>query len=516
MSLMPSDMHILPDAPITTCLIVLSIYRYIFHPLRKFPGPFINAISGLPATIGLLSGRQHAYMKHLHDKYGPVVRVSPNELSFISASAWDDIYGLRSTDEPLEKDPIWVSAMRSYQGALPITSVPREIHQRQRRALAHPFSNTSCLQQEPLIQSQIAKLITRLTELSESSTPANMTDWYLFTTLDVIGDLCFGSPFGCLDTGRGTSWSIGLMNAVRCATYEQASRRIAGVDTWLQRQLAKLIPSAYQAGKITHFLDSRSKTLERLNNPQNTHRDFIYYILRNNNNQDADKQKQKQKHNLSEAEIILNSAALIAAGSGTTAAALVAATYLLLRHRDVHDRLTSIIRQTCPTRDDITHAKVKDIPLLDAVINEALRLYVPVLGGLLRQTKASVTHIDGHQVPGGTTVSVHAWSATRSERNWERPPYEFLPERWMDTERFSRDQRAASQPFSLGPRGCIGRNSSLIETRLVLCHVLWGFELELEEQELWRWEVGGDLRWLRGFFVLEKPGLGVRLTKRVS
>lgn len=34
-------------------------------------------------------------LKALHDIYGPVVRVAPNELSFITAEAWKDIYLIR-------------------------------------------------------------------------------------------------------------------------------------------------------------------------------------------------------------------------------------------------------------------------------------------------------------------------------------------------------------------------------------------------------------------------------------
>ena len=47
------------------------------------------------------------------------------------------------------------------------------------------------------------------------------------------------------------------------------------------------------------------------------------------------------------------------------------------------------------------------------------------------------------------------WGATHSERNF-KDPYKFLPERWLNKES-STDKFGASNPFSLGPRGCIGR-----------------------------------------------------------
>lgn len=73
----------------------LVVYRLYFHPLAKFPGPKINAVSSLPGIISLLRGRLPLDNKQLHDKYGSVVRVSPNELAYNSAQAWQDIYGHR-------------------------------------------------------------------------------------------------------------------------------------------------------------------------------------------------------------------------------------------------------------------------------------------------------------------------------------------------------------------------------------------------------------------------------------
>ena len=69
------------------------------------PGPWINSISELPAALALMQGEQHIYYRSLHDKYGPVVRVSPNELSFISVDAREEIYGHRVGCKQMPKLP---------------------------------------------------------------------------------------------------------------------------------------------------------------------------------------------------------------------------------------------------------------------------------------------------------------------------------------------------------------------------------------------------------------------------
>lgn len=91
-----------PEPLLTSNLCQLSarfvfqiLQRCLWHPLRAVPGPWANKISELPAALALVTGNQHVYYRSLHDKYGPVVRVSPNELSFVRPEAREEIYGLR-------------------------------------------------------------------------------------------------------------------------------------------------------------------------------------------------------------------------------------------------------------------------------------------------------------------------------------------------------------------------------------------------------------------------------------
>ena len=78
-----------------TTFLIQTMQRRLFHPLRAVPGPWANSVSELPATLALAKGNQHIYYRSLHERYGPVVRVSPNELSFASADAREEIYGFR-------------------------------------------------------------------------------------------------------------------------------------------------------------------------------------------------------------------------------------------------------------------------------------------------------------------------------------------------------------------------------------------------------------------------------------
>jgi len=69
------------------------LYRLYFHPLRRYSGPKLSAISYLPLSIAQATGRIHEYVDECHKKYGDAVRIAPDEISFIDPLAWKDING---------------------------------------------------------------------------------------------------------------------------------------------------------------------------------------------------------------------------------------------------------------------------------------------------------------------------------------------------------------------------------------------------------------------------------------
>ena len=84
-----------------------------------------------------------------------------------------------------------------------------------------------------------------------------------------------------------------------------------------------------------------------------------------------------------------------------------------------------------------------------------------------------------------TFVSYATYAACRSPLNFSSPDA-FLPARWLSSA--SEDRREALQPFSLGPRNCIGQRLAWAETRLILAKLLWRFDVEeVKEKKLVDW-----------------------------
>jgi hypothetical protein len=65
-----------------------AAYNVSLHPLAKFPGPFLRAGFYLPDLLGLARGTSVTDVKGLHDRYGDIVRITPEALSFDTAQAW--------------------------------------------------------------------------------------------------------------------------------------------------------------------------------------------------------------------------------------------------------------------------------------------------------------------------------------------------------------------------------------------------------------------------------------------
>ncbi|KAK5169776.1 uncharacterized protein LTR77_005754 [Saxophila tyrrhenica] len=480
------------------------IYNLFFHPLAKFPGPKLNAMSPVPGILALMRGRLPLENKKLHDKYGSVVRVSPNELAFNSVGAWEDIYGHRPGHPNMHKGkpeptshPIHVGSVEAVQGVTTLTMADDDNHARQRRALSHSFSQKALSEQEYIVKRYVDQLIENMHRMAGKDEEFNLVNWLNYTTFDIIGDLAFGEPFGCLDLGRFHEWVSMIYETVKAGAYEQATRRFAPAGSLTQRWLLKLIPAKKRWYRTEHLRRSREKCYERLENGNSNHRDFIWYIL-----------KQQEKHDLKQDEVVVNSALFIVAGSETTANLLSGLFARLLWNTDKYQKLKDEIRSSFTNESEMTNENLMKLPYMNACIEEGLRIHPPVPTGLLRTVPKDGDTIDGMWVPGGTSVAVSSWAAAHNPKNFSDCDI-FVPERWTSKE-YEADFKKGMQPFSLGPRGCIGKHLSYMEMRLILGRLLWNFDV-VSTDGAWQWDPTDEMKNMRAYMTWEKPDLNAKV-----
>lgn len=91
------------------------------------------------------------------------------------------------------------------------------------------------------------------------NTHATQTD---FTTFDIIGDMAFGEPFGCLRDGVFHSWVSLITQTIKAGAFEQATRRMFTTGSLPQKLLVKLIPSDLRQKRVSHLELSKEKCLK--------------------------------------------------------------------------------------------------------------------------------------------------------------------------------------------------------------------------------------------------------------
>lgn len=376
-------------------LVAWTVYSLHLHPLSRYPGPKLAAITPLVHLLWDIQGKQHSIIKKLHDKYGDVVRIAPNSLAYRAAPAWKDIYGHRKKGHKIfRKDPALYAPTPNGVNAI-ITANDQE-HARMRRLLTHAFSNKALREQEGILHVYADMLTDKLNGLfGDSSTPViDLTRWFNFTTFDLIGDLAFGEPFDCLSNDRYHWWVLTILDAVKASAY----LKIFWFYPILFPLVSILIPKHLLKKRTDTFNLSVDKVHRRLQR-QTTRPDFTSYILKHTTDGKG----------LSLSEIDANAGVFVLAGSETTAALLSGCVYYLLRNPDKYSQLVAEIRGAFDKVSDIKLSSIAELPYLNAVLTETLRIYPPIPAMLPRIVPEGGAVINGHYVPGG----VSAWLIMR-------------------------------------------------------------------------------------------------------
>ncbi|KAI2615921.1 benzoate 4-monooxygenase cytochrome P450 [Hypoxylon sp. NC1633] len=469
------------------------LYNLYFHPLRNVPGPRVAAISNIPYCWWFLSGRQPYKMLELHSRYGPAVRTAPNEVSFNSAQSWKDIYGTRPGHETFFKGSFYSGGSFAGIGTSSIISERRpEVHKQMRNCLAGAFSDRSILEQEKLVSTLVDEFIHLLGITGSRTEGVNMSTTLQSLTFDITGDLTFGTPFGALRRGKMHPWISVSLDAMTQGEVVDVLNRFpifAKLLPLLMGSKLKRLTQNTKRNEELSFEAVQSRVMRKAER-----KDFLTRIL-----------EDRDPSVVTDREIAAHASDLVIAGSDTTATTLSAAIYYLLRDQSVMSRLTSEIRSTFKGYTDITYTSTASLPYLRAVLLEALRIYPPVPMALPRVVPDGGDTVDGFFLPGGVTVSTNPIAASLASENFH-DPWSFKPERWIKPSKS--DNLDCSQPFSLGVRGCMGRNLAWLDLRTILAKLVWVYDMESVNTSLdWHKESQMHTLW-------RKPDLMVRVKDR--
>lgn len=376
-----------------------AVYNLYFSPLAKFPGPRLSAISRLPFVGAHIKGKLHDYFCDLHAQYGPIVRVAPDELTTIDASAWKEVYQRRPG---LPKDPLALTPPPN--GAETLFTAEGHTHARIRRTFADAFSDKAVREQAHCVESFVDLLISRLRRdvVQTGDGTVDIAKYYGYTSIDIMGELCLGESFHSLEGNNEHTWIMGFFLGAKFGSVRSSLSRFYPLDeiiAWIFMQMTSRI----RQKNLKFGVDAVTRRLEK-GDLGSGRSDIISPVIGNIIDPKDGATKSK---GITRDELNVNLLAMLMAGSQLTTTALAASTYYLLTFPETMKILKQEINSCFSTEKDITITSTLGMPYLEAVVSETLRMHHPTPSDpKSRVVAAGGQQIAGYMVPGGVRSSL--------------------------------------------------------------------------------------------------------------
>lgn len=163
-------------------------------------------------------------------------------------------------------------------------------------------------------------------------------------------------------------------------------------------------------------------------------------------------------------------------GKQTSSNMLIWTIVLLAIHQDWQHMARKQVLDVCRNNDPDINT-VNQLTIVDMIVKESLRLYPPIVA-LVRRTKKEV-NLGSLSLPQGMELMIPILAIHHDQTLWGDDVDEFNPGRFSMGVEGAAKHPLAFIPFGVGPRMCIGRNFSVIETKAVLSMILQRFSFEI-------------------------------------
>ncbi|KAK4101594.1 cytochrome P450-like protein [Parathielavia hyrcaniae] len=489
-----------------------------YNGLNKYPGPFLASLTNWWRFFDVYGRRPERSHIALHKKYGPVVRLGPNTLSFADPDALKTIYGL---NKGFVKSDFYVVQQSVVKGhALPslFSTTDNDFHMQFRRCVNSAFAMSALVQYEPFVDNT-TRLFLKQTErlYVDQPGPCDFTRWLQFYAFDVIGEITYSKRHGFIEKNEDVDGIVAYLT--KLFLYVAPIGQIPLLDRLLLKnplylKLSEwgLLDATFPVAKF-----ARARMAERL--PE---------LLDGNNNNNNNKTKNKTttgspvlptSEKTAPPPVVIKSPDLLSkflaarearpdfmsdtlvqtmavsmafAGSETTAISLSAVFYYLLKTPRALERLVRELDAAaragrfadCET-GLVTWHESQTLPYLDCCVKEAFRLHPAPGLPMERVVPRGGLEIAGRRVEGGTVVGCSAWVLHRDEGIFGEDVEVYRPERWEvrgeGDEARVKAMNGTMLQFGMGSRTCIGKNISLLEIYKLVPTMLRRFEISFDD-----------------------------------
>ncbi|KAI6774766.1 hypothetical protein HG530_001524 [Fusarium avenaceum] len=463
-----------PAGLVVVYYLAALFYSLFLSPLRRIPGPLLARMTRWWEYRVVKKGKSNQEYIRLHRKYGPVVRVGPNRYSLSQPKDVKKVYELGGKYVKSDYYNPLLNPVIEKQNIFTIKD--SNLHKERRRKISPMYTMSSMVSYEPAVDDMTHICIDKLYQFAKERRLVEVPHFVQYYAFDVIGAITFNESF---DMMKNEGDNTGMIQGIRGANDFLAFWGIVpSMVPWIIG-----ITNALRLSTNTNLLVSY--TLKQINNhikmnAESTVKDTRKYDTFLKKVLDL-----KKEGRLGQPNILDACGSNIGAGSDTTAVTMSSALYYLYKNPDKLQALRDEIDQKAKAgsiSDPVTFQQAQEMPYLQAVIKESLRIH-PAVGTILpRVVPKGGMELSGTYFPEGTEVGVNAWVLHSDKDIYGPDPEVFRPERWFEGEKTSiMDTMMFS--FGGGSRTCIGRNISLLELTKVVPQIVRKFDMVIEDED---------------------------------
>lgn len=476
-----------------------TIYRLFFHPLAQIPGPFLAKITSIWLVFHDRTLKRHILDLELHERYGPIVRIAPDNVMLSSPAASKVIYspkgdyGKSEFYKPLGPD-------RHTEDRMSLLTETDSARYRLIRRVTGPLLTTTAVKKyESLCDPVLLQYVEIMS--GKHGEALDVLKWAHIVSIQLLQNVIMGESDDIISSGDDGGDSELLQNVWlehhwwgHCQPYYQFRRLLRlylpkiGLRPPHEYSMDNLKCLKALTGRIKKRATKGSSTLgsDDSSLPVGFYADVV--------------NQQPLRPGFRESWVPLMANLALTAGIDSNATIISSVINLVARHPDVATRIQEEL-DTATQKGHLsvpipTYDECAALPYLQATMNEAMRLHPSISIVLERLVPSGGVSFEGFHLPAGTKIGCNPRVIHRNEEVFGPEALNFDPGRWMSgSEERIREMEAISLKWGGGVRVCPGDKLSWV----IMSKFLTVFFLNFSVQIL-------DVNELRALCVNDKEG----------
>jgi hypothetical protein len=470
--------------------------KYLDSPFRKqgIPGPFLAKFTNLYRTYYTIRRTWHRDLKALHEKYGPVIWIAPNDISCADPYLRNQIYGFaneKKNETFFRKAPSYETGSINEEFSFIFERRPEEARFG-KKYLAHFYSEAGLIKFEDNFDLAVDGLVQGLDKhIVEPGKVCSLTSWMEYYCLDASCQITSNLSGGFCSAGKDLWNTIyGFRIIVQVIGILMPIPQALLISTrWIRKMLLVYpLDQVYYAVVgigAQKWKTPLSERVEEIRTKAPNHLLARFYEAQERTRGHFPIGDKTQGSTIQ----IFN---LTAGSLGVVPHTAAEAMHQLIENPDILAR----VRQELSTLDGdlkfadfLHHNGSNKVPYLEAVVNEAIRHLPSVAFSLARISPPAGCYLNEFFIPPGYIVGMSAWTVNFDTNYFGPDAAEYKPERWLGnhpTEMLDGAPRtmmnyieAGWLSFGAGGRVCLGRHLAVFLMIKVISKLVMTYDFEL-------------------------------------